>query len=89
VGWTTEGETLAEDIRVKYPIRGDALLSTVNESNGAVIAIDEDDIITGRDELAECGLYVEPSSAIVWSALHQVIAELEDPVVVILTATGS
>ena len=46
------------------------------------------DILPGRDELAHRGLYVEPTSAIVWNALEQTLQELSDPVVVMLTGAG-
>jgi len=51
-------------------------------------AVDEDEILPGREALARLGFEVEPTSAIVWSALRQVIHELPDPVVVILTGAG-
>jgi threonine synthase len=50
--------------------------------------VEEQDILRGRDELAHRGLYVEPTSAIVWNALEQTLQELSDPVVVMLTGAG-
>lgn len=88
LGWVTEGETLAEGVRIKNPIRGDALLQLVAESSGLFVAVDEEDILPGRDELARRGLYVEPTSAIVWSALSQVVDQLPDPIAVVLTGSG-
>jgi threonine synthase len=52
------------------------------------VPVDEADILRGRDELAKRGLYVEPTSAIVWSALEQELDQLPDPVVVMLTGSG-
>jgi threonine synthase len=49
---------------------------------------DENEILPGRDALARIGFYVEPTSAIVWSALAQTIRDLPDPVVVVLTGSG-
>jgi threonine synthase len=88
MGWVTEGDTLAEGVRIKYPLRGDALLQLVGESKGTFVAVDEEEILPGRDELAHRGLYVEPTSAIVWSALAQVGVDLPEPVAVILTGSG-
>jgi threonine synthase len=88
LGWVTEGETLAEGVRIKHPMRGDALLQMVAKSGGRFVAVDEEEILPGRDQLAQRGLYVEPTSAIVWSALAQVAGELPDPIVVILTGSG-
>ena len=88
LGWVTEGETLAEGVRISHPLRGDALLQAVAESGGAIVAVDEDEILPGRDQLAHQGLYVEPTSAIVWSALAQEAQQLPDPIVVVLTGSG-
>lgn len=88
LGWVTEGDTLAEGVRIKHPIRGDALLQIVAESRGQFIAVDEEAILPGRDELARRGLYVEPTSAIVWSALSQVANQVPDPIAVVLTGSG-
>jgi threonine synthase len=83
-----EGETLAEGVRVRQPVRGDAVLQMVRETHGQLIAVDEPDILPGRRALARMGLYVEPTSAIVWNALEQIGSQLVEPVVVILTGTG-
>jgi threonine synthase len=80
--------TLAEGVRVRYPLRGDAVVRAIRESEGAVIAVEETDILPARDALARLGLYVEPTSAIVWAALNQVISQLTDPIVVVLTGFG-
>jgi threonine synthase len=84
LGWVTEGETVAEGIRVFQPIRGDAVLAAIAESDGTILAVDDAGILAGRDSLARLGLYVEPTSAVVWEALKQAPGE----VVVILTGHG-
>lgn len=88
LGFITEGQTLAEGTRVKQPLRAGALLQMVEAGHGEFIPVDETDILRGRDELAKRGLYVEPTSAIVWSALEQTLARLPDPVAVVLTGSG-
>jgi threonine synthase len=50
--------------------------------------VDEEHILSGRDELARRGFYVEPTSAVVWKALEEWLPKLPDPVVVLLTGTG-
>jgi len=87
-GFVTEGQTLAEGVRVKSPLRAGALLQMVEAGHGEFIPVDETDILRGRDELAKRGLYVEPTSAIVWSALEQALGRLPDPVAVMLTGSG-
>jgi threonine synthase len=88
LGWVTEGLTLAEGVRVRYPTRGDAVLQMVEASGGRFLAVDEAQILPGRDELARRGLYVEPTSALVWDALAQAAGGLPEPLVVILTGSG-
>ena len=88
LGFITEGQTLAEGIRVKKPLRAGALLQIAEKGHGEFLAVDEIDILRGRDELARRGLYVEPTSAITFAALEQTINRLPDPVVVVLTGSG-
>ncbi len=92
-GWdafqrATESQTIAEGVRVVRPLRAAALFKMVEAGHGEFIAVDEADILRGRDELAKRGLYVEPTSALVWSALEQTLARLPEPVVAVLTGSG-
>jgi threonine synthase len=87
-GLVAENFTLAEGVRVRNPMRGDSVLRVLGESHGFMCVVEENEIIPGRDALARLGFYVEPTSAIVWSALTQMIKDLTDPVVVILTGSG-
>ncbi len=88
VGLVAENRTLAEGVGVRYPLRGDAVLRAVVASHGSMCVVDENEILPGRDALARLGFYVEPTSAIVWSALAQTIRDLPDPVVVVITGSG-
>jgi threonine synthase len=88
LGFVTEGQTLAEGVRVRFPLRAGEIRQVVEAGSGSFVAVDEADILRGRDELANRGLYVEPTSAIVWSALEQTLENLADPVVVMLTGSG-
>ncbi|HJW91264.1 MAG TPA: pyridoxal-phosphate dependent enzyme [Anaerolineales bacterium] len=88
LAWVSESQTLAEGIRVRYPLRGDAVLQAVKASLGAILAVDEEDILPGRDELAHRGFYVEPTSAVVWAGLAQLDRSFPDPVVTVLTGSG-
>lgn len=91
--WVTEKETIAEGVRIRLPVRGDAVLRAVQASGGTVLAVEEERILEGRDALARIGLYVEPTSAIVWDALRQLranpeLAPLPEPLAAILTGHG-
>lgn len=86
--WTKERHTIAEGIRILRPLRGDAVLAALADSQGWAVAVDEPDIEDGWHQLARQGLFVEPTSAVVWPALRQAIEDLPDPVVLILTGSG-
>ncbi|KAA3647944.1 MAG: pyridoxal-phosphate dependent enzyme [Chloroflexi bacterium] len=88
LSWMTEGQTVAEGVRVKNPVHGDALLQFLQEHGGQIVAVEEEDILPGRNSLAKLGFYVEPTSAIVWPALETLKEELSGPVVVILSGNG-
>jgi threonine synthase len=88
LGWVSEAPTLAEGVRVRHPVRGDTVLRMVEASGGIFLAINEQAILRGRNELSRRGFYVEPTSAIVWEALEQVVGNFPEPVVVILTGSG-
>ena len=83
-----EGQTVAEGIRVRYPLRGDAVIQAVEKTDGVLLAIDEADILSGRDDLARLGLYVENTSAVVFKALELVVEKMPEPIVVVLTGSG-
>lgn len=86
--WMREGETLAEGVRIFRPLRGDAVLAAVEGSQGRVVAVEEEQITSGRNELSRRGLYVEPTSAVVWHGALEAWEMLVDPVVMILTGSG-
>ena len=88
MGWVSEGETLAEGIRVRYPLRGDAVLALLQRTNGLLLAVEEESIRPGRDELGRLGFYVELTSAVAWDALKQLAGQVPDPIAVILTGAG-
>ena len=88
LGFVTEGQTVAEGIRIRMPLRAGALLQITEAGHGEFVVVDEPDILPGRDQLAKRGLYVEPTSATVWNALEQTLPGLPDPVAVMLTGSG-
>jgi threonine synthase len=79
---------VAEGIRILRPLRGDAVLAAVEASDGTWVAVDEDPIEEGRQALAQQGLYVEPTSAVVWPALIELGERLRPPIVAVLTGSG-
>jgi threonine synthase len=88
LGFVTEGPTVAEGVRIRAPLRMQAVVRSVADTGGRFLAIAEPDVLAGRDSLARLGFYVEPTSALVWPALLSLLHELPDPVVLILTGSG-
>jgi threonine synthase len=89
----SDGLTLAEGIRVRFPVRAHAVVKAVVASHGRFIAVAEAEILSGRDELAHRGFYVETTSAVVWGALTQMMTangmnKMLEPIVVVLTGSG-
>ncbi len=80
--------TIAEGVRVTTPLRGDQILEQFNKNNGKIVAIEEESILSSRSQLATRGIYVEPTSALVWSALKHEINTLVEPVILILSGSG-
>jgi threonine synthase len=83
-----EEETLAEGVRIQTPYRGEEVLRWVRKSKGRFVAVPEAEIRDGREQLANLGLYVEWTSALVWNGLAQVVGEVPEPIVAILTGHG-
>jgi threonine synthase len=68
------------------------MLRCLRESNGATVAIDEQDIVDASLMLARQGLYVEPTSAHAAAAFSRLIQSASiseaDETVIVLTGTG-
>ena len=80
--------TIAEGICINQPIRRDVLVEFIKENDGLFVAVDEKSIIHGFEQLARIGLYVEPTSAVVYAALQQVVGKVPEPIVLVLTGSG-
>jgi threonine synthase len=88
VQWVRENPTLAEGVRVRVPLRGEKVLQEIQESEGEVLAIMEEEILPARDALAQHGIHVEPTAALAWAALARLFKTLPEPVILILTGAG-
>jgi threonine synthase len=83
-----ERKTIAEGVRISTPYHGKKVLRVVKESGGSFIAVDEQEIAAGQQQLAEHGIHVELTSALVWNGLEQIHQEYPEPIVCILTGHG-
>jgi threonine synthase len=85
----TENPTLAEGVRIVEPVRADSILAAVRESEGSIVAVEEAEIMDGMRDLAQLGVLVEPTSAVVVPALKRVKETLQPDAIVVLSLTGS
>jgi threonine synthase len=83
-----EEPTLAEGVKVSNPVRGNAVIDMINYSMGTICVTEESQILPGLYALARRGFYVEPTTAIVWDALLQMLGKFPEPIVVLLTGSG-
>lgn len=88
-GITPNGPTLAEGVSISNPVRGKRLLQAVRETDGAVLAIDEEEILHAQQRLAHKGYYVEPTSALIVAGLQHLIEKIDNKDLVLLPLTGS
>jgi len=65
-------ETIATAIRIGRPARGEQALDAAHESNGKIIAVPDEEILSAQKILAGEGVWVEPASA---AGLAGLIAE--------------
>ena len=85
----TPGSTAAEGIRIASPVRGRQALEAIRHTEGAVVAVDEEEIDSGRHALTLQGLYVEPTAATCVGALRQLGPVIAARQTTVLALTGS
>ncbi|MBN2502367.1 MAG: pyridoxal-phosphate dependent enzyme [Anaerolineales bacterium] len=83
-----QGESLAEGILIREPSQGKKLLENVRDEKGEFVAVEEVEIAEAHVALAHRGVYVEPTSAVVWAALEQIVGKVPEPIIVIMTGAG-
>ena len=85
-------ETLAEGIACIKPVRGKEILEIARSTGGCFEVVSEREIVAGWKELAQKGIYVEPTSAVVIRAVDRLLKKKflsrKDQVVLILTGIG-
>ncbi len=86
------GPTLAEGICGTRPVASTEILEMIKLSGGSITTVKEHEIESGMNYLSSKGLFVEPTSAVVASAVRKFILSGEilsgETVLAILTGTG-
>jgi threonine synthase len=85
--------TIANGLAVPYPFGMDMMLKVLNESEGTVIAVDEEEIVSGVKEIAKTeGLLISPEGAATWKALLKLRAkkyiDLSEKILLLNTGSG-
>lgn len=83
-----EGNTIAEGVRVSKPVRAQAIFNEMAGNKGEVVAIPEKDILPACLELAEKGIYAEPTSGLVWAAAKKMKTKIPTPIILIISGNG-
>jgi threonine synthase len=83
-----EGKTIAEGVSIATPYHGEEVLKSVKESGGFFMKVNEQEIFEGQKQLAQRGVYVEPTSALIWSGLEQLPDQVPEPIICLVTGHG-
>jgi threonine synthase len=83
------GPTVAEGVAITKPARGKRLLQALLETDGRVLAVEEEEILTAQKELAHWGYYIEPTSALVFAGFKRLKDEIKEGDIVVLPLTGN
>ena len=81
--------TMAEGVAISKPARGKRLLQVLHDTDGTVLAIEEDHIIEAQKILARNGYFVEPTSALAIAGLRNLLSMIEDTDIVVIPLTGN
>ena len=69
-------------------MRSRSILSAIRRSGGMALSVNDREIAAARTQLAERGLFVEPTSATVAAALHKLQPHIQPGETVVANLTG-
>lgn len=84
-------ETAAEGIAIASPKRMDEMIAAVKESQGAIITVEDEDVVNARNMLCKMGIYIEVTSGAAVAGMLQYFQDGCDAsckIVVPLTGMG-
>ncbi|WP_104176558.1 threonine synthase [Cryobacterium sp. Y50] len=67
------GATIAEGIAIAAPPRGRQILAAVRATGGTIVSVSDRQTAAARQELADEGLFVEPTSAVCFAAVRAAV----------------
>ncbi|WP_104083948.1 threonine synthase [Cryobacterium sp. Y11] len=72
------GATIAEGIAIASPPRGKQILRAVRATGGTIVSVTDQQTAAARQELADEGLFVEPTSAVCFAAVRAAVDQTFD-----------
>ena len=82
------GSTIAEGIKVETPVRGNFINASLQKGKDRIEVINDEEVRNALKDLNRMGIYVEPTSALVWAAYKKIQSRQFESVVLILTGYG-
>ena len=90
--WNVPNKTMAEGTSISRPVRLQECIDAVVRSKGGAVRVTEAEIAQATFDLAQCGLYTEPTCAQAAAAYRTLIArggiQADETTVIVLTSTG-
>jgi threonine synthase len=87
-----EADTLADSISVNMPSDGFRALRAATQTDGAYVAVEDQQILKAVAELGKIGVFAEPAGSAAYAGLKQALSEgliaEDDPVLVLNTGSG-
>ncbi|UOD35195.1 threonine synthase [Deferribacteraceae bacterium V6Fe1] len=80
------GETIAEGIAIKKPLRLKQMAEIITETSGSVVIVSDSDVKSALKEIMKKGYFIEPTSASVIAALKDI--DVGQSTVIELTGVG-
>jgi len=86
--FSTGKKTIAEGIAISNPVRAAEIISAIEETNGDIITVSEQQIVDSLMKLGKKGYYVEPTSAVAFAGFLKHRMKQNKVTVVPLTGHG-
>ncbi|HEX3993027.1 MAG TPA: threonine synthase [Acetobacteraceae bacterium] len=84
--------TIAEGTAIAKPIRRREVIAALRDTNGGAVLVSEAEIVSGLFELAQTGIYVEPTSAQVVAGFSALLTQgkirPDETTVLVMTGSG-
>ena len=82
-------KTVAEGVVVTSPVRSTHILAEAKRNDWLGVTIHEEDILPARQQLAQTGIFVEPTSALAVAALPMLYSHSRPDDIIVVSLTGS